>query len=111
MDLVDKEWTDIVEEDVRAQLAGSFLADAPIIRVSAATGKGMDALKRYLLAAASRAEARSATLPFRLPIDRVFTRPGFGTVVTGTLVAGTIRVGDAVEIVPQKLLTRVRGLQ
>src|SRR5204862_142081 len=51
------------------------------------------------------------SLPFRLPIDRVFTRPGFGTVVTGTLVAGTLHVGDAVEIVPQQMQTRVRGLQ
>ncbi|HLK58339.1 MAG TPA: selenocysteine-specific translation elongation factor, partial [Chthonomonadaceae bacterium] len=111
MDLVDKEWTDVVEEDVRAQLAGSFLAGAPIIRVSAATGKGLDALKRALMSAVSRSEARNAALPFRLPVDRVFTRPGFGTVVTGTLVAGTLKIGDAIEIVPQKILTRVRGLQ
>jgi selenocysteine-specific elongation factor len=111
MDLVDKEWTDAVEEDVRAQLADSPLANAPIIRVSSTTGKGIDALKRALLSAVSRAEARNASLPFRLPIDRVFIRPGFGTVVTGTLVAGSMRVGDAVEIVPQQLTTRVRGLQ
>jgi selenocysteine-specific elongation factor len=110
-DMVERDWTDAVEEDVRAQLAGSFLADAPIIRVSAVTGKGIEALKRALLSAVSRAEARNAALPFRLPIDRVFTRPGFGTVVTGTLVAGTLRAGDAVEIVPQRLQTRVRGLQ
>src|SRR5579871_1471048 len=111
MDLVDKEWTDAVEEDVRAQLAGSPLADAPIIRVSATNGKGIDALKRILMSAVSRAEARDASLPFRLPIDRVFVRPGFGAVVTGTLVAGVIHVGDAAEIVPQQLGTRVRGLQ
>src|SRR5579871_1613894 len=72
MDLVDKEWTDVVEEDVRTQLAGSFLAGAPIIRVSAATGKGLDALKRALMSAVSRSEARNAALPFRLPVDRVF---------------------------------------
>lgn len=110
-DMVESDWTDAVEEDVRAQLAGSFLADAPILRVSAVTGKGIDALKRALLSAVSRAEARNAALPFRLPVDRVFTRPGFGTVVTGTLVAGTLRIGDAVEIVPQRFQTRVRGLQ
>jgi selenocysteine-specific elongation factor len=111
MDTVDREWTDAVEEDVRAQLAGSFLESAPILRVSAVTGKGVEALKKALLSAVSRAEARSTALPFRLPVDRVFTRPGFGTVVTGTLVAGTLRVGDAVEIVPQRISTRVRGLQ
>ena len=111
IDLVDKEWTDVVEEDVRAHLVGTFIADAPIIRVSATTGKGIDALKRALQSAVSRAEVRNAGLPIRLPIDRVFTRPGFGTVVTGTLVAGTLRVGDIVEIVPQRAPSRVRGLQ
>jgi selenocysteine-specific elongation factor len=111
MDMVEKEWTDIIEEDVRAHLKDTFLADAPIIRVSATTGKGIEALKKALMAAVSRAEVRNGSLPFRLPIDRVFTRPGFGTVVTGTLVAGTMRVGDAVEIVPQQIATRVRGLQ
>jgi selenocysteine-specific elongation factor len=111
MDLVDKEWTDAVEEDIQARLAGTPLAHAPIIRVSSTTGKGIDALKRSLLSAVSRAEARNASLPFRLPIDRVFIRPGFGTVVTGTLVGGTIRIGDAAEIVPQLLTARVRGLQ
>ena len=111
MDMVEKDWTDVIEEDVRARLKDTFLADSPIIRVSATTGKGIEALKKALMAAVSRAEARSASLPFRLPIDRVFTRPGFGTVVTGTLVAGTMRVGDAVEIVPQQITSRVRGLQ
>lgn len=111
IDMVDKEWTDVIEEDVRARLADSFLANAPILRVSAATGKGIDALKRALQSAVSRSEARNADLPFRLPIDRVFSRPGFGTVVTGTLVSGTLHVGDTVEIVPQKAVSRVRGLQ
>ncbi|HZT41818.1 MAG TPA: selenocysteine-specific translation elongation factor [Chthonomonadaceae bacterium] len=110
-DIADKEWTDAVEEDVRAHLQDTFLADAPILRVSAVSSKGLDALKRALQSAVSRAEARNLSLPFRLPVDRVFTRPGFGTVITGTLVAGKIRVGDAVEIVPQKIQTRVRGLQ
>lgn len=111
MDAADKEWTEVVEEDVRQHLKDTFLANAPIIRVSSTTGKGIEALKKALMAAVSRAEARNASLPFRLPIDRVFTRPGFGTVVTGTLASGTIRTGDAVEIVPQKVSARVRGLQ
>ena len=92
-------------------MKGSFIADAPIIRVSSSTGKGIDALKRALQSAVSRSEIRNASIPFRLPIDRVFTRPGFGTVVTGTLVAGTLHVGDLVEIVPQQAAARVRGLQ
>jgi len=111
IDMADREWTDAVEEDVRSHLAGTFIADAPIIRVSSTTGKGIDALKRALLSAVSRAEVRNAGVPFRLPIDRVFSRPGFGTVVTGTLVAGTLHVGDLVEIVPQQAGSRVRGLQ
>ena len=111
MDLVDKEWTDVVEEDVHSHLKGTFLAESPILRVSSTTGKGIEALKKALMAAVSRSTVRNASLPFRLPIDRVFTRPGFGTVVTGTLVAGTLRVGDVVEILPQQISTRVRGLQ
>jgi selenocysteine-specific elongation factor len=111
MDTVDKEWADAVTDEIREHLAGTFLASSPIIRVSAATGKGIEALKRELMAAVSRAEARNAALPFRLPVDRVFTRPGFGTVVTGTLVAGTLHVGDAVALMPQNVSSRVRGLQ
>lgn len=110
-DLVDKEWTDIVEEDVRARLKDTFLASAPIMRVSSTTGRGIDALKKALLAAVSRAEARNTALPFRLPIDRVFTRQGFGTVVTGTLVAGSLQIGDAVKVQPQGISARIRGLQ
>ena len=111
MDLADREWSDAIEEDIRARLSGTFLEKSPIIRVSAKTGKGIDALRRALQSAVSRAESRNAHLPFRLPIDRVFTRPGFGTVVTGTLTAGTLRVGDAVEIAPLKITSRIRGLQ
>lgn len=110
-DLVEREWLETVETDVREHLEGTFLEDAPILRVSAPTGKGLNRLNRALLSAVSRAEARSTALPFRLPVDRVFTRPGFGTVVTGTLVAGALRVGDSVSILPQDAPARVRGLQ
>src|SRR2546421_2206097 len=111
LDMVDPEWLAVVEDDVRGHLAGTFLADSPIIPVDSISGKGIPDLKRALYEAVARAETRNAALPFRLPVDRVFTRPGFGTVITGTLVAGTMRVGDAVEILPQKRATRVRGLQ
>jgi selenocysteine-specific elongation factor len=110
-DVADRDWIDVVEEDIRRRLSGSFLQSAPIERVSSVTGRGIDALKRSLLSAVSRAEARSTNLPARLPIDRVFTRSGFGTVVTGTLVAGALQVGDLVQIVPQMIDARVRGLQ
>ncbi len=111
IDTVEREWTDAVEEDVRSQLSRTSLANAPVVRVSAKTGKGIDALRKALLSAVSRTDPKNASLPFRLPVDRVFTRTGFGTVVTGTLAAGTIRVGDAFEVMPPRLTSRVRGLQ
>lgn len=109
--MVEEEWLEVVEEDIRSHLKGTFLENAPIVRVDSLSGYGISELKKELFAAVQRAEAKNATAPFRLPIDRVFTRPGFGTVVTGTLVAGTIRVGDPVEILPQQIQSRVRGLQ
>src|SRR5579872_6552504 len=111
VDVVDPEWLDVVEEDIRTQLQGSFLEKAPIVRVDSLHGTGVPELKKALLSAVSRTDAKNAAVPFRLPVDRVFTRPGFGTVITGTLVAGTMRVGDGVEILPQRIASRVRGLQ
>ena len=110
-DTVDAEWLRTVEEDVRTRLAGTFLARAPIVRVNSLSGAGIPELKRALLSAASRVAPKNSRTPFRLPVDRVFTRPGFGVVVTGTLVAGTLRVGDVVEVQPPGLRARVRGLQ
>jgi len=110
-DMVDEEWLAIVEDDGRGHLKETFLADAPIVPVDSLSGKGINELKKVLYESVNLAEARNAGLPFRLPVDRVFTRPGFGTVITGTLVAGTMRVGDSVEVLPQQLMTRVRGLQ
>jgi len=109
--IVEEEWLEVVEEDIRSHLKDTFLANAPIVRVDSLSGYGIPELKQELIAAIQRTEAKNASAPFRLPIDRVFTRPGFGTVVTGTLVAGTIRVGDLVEILPQQVESRVRGLQ
>lgn len=110
-DTVEADWLRMVEDDVRARLAGTFLAGAPIVRLDSPRGIGVPELKRALLSAASRAEPKNARAPFRLPVDRVFTRPGFGVVVTGTLVAGTLRAGDVVELQPLGLSARVRGLQ
>jgi selenocysteine-specific elongation factor len=111
-DLVDPEWLELVCEDVRVRLAGTVLADAEMIPVSARTGAGLDDLKlaidRVLQQTPSRAVARGVA---RLPIDRVFTIGGFGTVVTGTLADGPLNVGQEVEIQPQGLRGRVRGLQ
>lgn len=110
-DMVEKEWMYMVQADIRERLKDSFLEAAPVVQVSATKKQGLDLLKKTLQQAVSRATERNSALPFRLPVDRVFTRPGFGTVVTGTLAAGTIRVGDSVEIAPQQANGRVRGLQ
>ncbi len=111
-DLVDADWLALVEEEVRARLKGASLEDAPIVAVSARTGAGLDALvaalDRVLDATPSRAAAIGAP---RLPVDRSFTIGGFGTVVTGTLLDGPLRVGQEVVILPAGRPARVRGLQ
>ena len=92
-------------------VAGSFLQDAAIIAVSATTGEGLPALREALATAAHRVTAKNSSAWFRLPIDRVFTMKGHGTVVTGTLTAGELRLEDEVRIYPEMLTARVRGLQ
>ncbi|MBI3948394.1 MAG: selenocysteine-specific translation elongation factor, partial [Armatimonadetes bacterium] len=112
VDLVEEEeWIELVEEDVRRAVEGTFLARAPVVRVSALTGEGMDALRECLDCLAARGQQRSAAGPFRLSVDRVFTMPGFGTVVTGTVASGRVRVGDTVEILPSGKASRVRQVQ
>jgi len=110
-DLVDDEWLELVQEDISGFLEGTFLEGAPMIPVSSATGQGMDALKSALAElAASVPQRRTASL-FRLPVDRVFSMKGFGTVITGTVVSGSISVGDAVTIYPSGVESKVRGIQ
>ncbi len=110
-DLVDEEMLELVEEEVRELVAGSFLDGAPIVRVSARTGQGIEDLKAALSEVAARvAEKRRDAVP-RLPIDRVFTVKGFGTVVTGTLIAGQFAVGDEVDVLPARHRATIRGLQ
>ncbi|HBA91246.1 MAG TPA: selenocysteine-specific translation elongation factor, partial [Anaerolineaceae bacterium] len=107
----DIDWLDLVEADVRDALKGTVLAEAPLIRVSARTGAGLDDLKAALSAILEETPSRPDLGRPRLPVDRVFTMSGFGTVVTGTLVDGSLRVGDELEILPSGLRGRVRGLQ
>lgn len=112
IDLVeDEDWLDLVEDDLRQILLGTVLEAAPIMRVSTRTGQGIPALVNALsLCLADRRQRPDLGRP-RLPVDRVFTIAGFGTVVTGTLTDGHLRVGDEIEILPQQLRGRVRGLQ
>ncbi len=111
-DLVDDpEWLELVMEDVKDFLSGTFLEDAPIIPVSATEGKGLEKLLSELQKIVDSVEPRPASGNFRMFIDRVFTIKGFGTVVTGTSLSGHLRVGDEVMVYPQRLESRVRGLQ
>jgi selenocysteine-specific elongation factor len=110
-DLVDAETARLANIDVRDLVAGSFLADAPIVSVSARTGAGLDQLRDAIAALARHSGTRSARAGIvRLPIDRAFTVKGFGTVVTGTLVSGAIALGDMLEALPEHRAIRVRGL-
>jgi selenocysteine-specific elongation factor len=112
IDLADAETAAIAEEEVRDLLAPGALADAEIVHVSSSTGAGIDALRAQLAGLAAKAAARTPRSgPPRLGVDRCFTMRGFGTVVTGTLVGGPLRVGDAIELLPSGRRTRVRGLQ
>jgi selenocysteine-specific elongation factor len=113
-DLADAETRELAAIEVRELVAGSFLEGAPLVTVSARTGEGLDELRRALQHAASAAKGRSTDGPARLPIDRVFSVRGFGTVVTGTLVSGRIRSEDRLVILPSAASGRpvgVRGVQ
>jgi selenocysteine-specific elongation factor len=110
-DLVDEEWLELVQEEIQAALRGTFLKNAPMIPVSSVTGQGIPELTATLERLAEEVETRPVIGPWRLPVDRAFTVGGFGTVVTGTLMSGTVRVGDRAEILPAGLETRVRGIQ
>ena len=112
-DQVDPETLEVVTMEVAEFLKGSFLdpATAPIIPVSSKTGAGLDQLKRELARLAAEVSAKDSTAVFRLPIDRVFTMKGFGTVVTGTLISGTVHKEQEVEVHPAGKRLRVRGVQ
>ncbi len=110
-DLVDEEWLALVTADVRAAVEGTFLAEAAIVPVSARTGAGLDELRHELSRLGASVPARPADGLLRLPIDRVFTMKGFGTVVTGTVMGGRVRAGDDVALLPDGRVAKVRGLQ
>jgi selenocysteine-specific elongation factor len=110
-DLVDPDWLELVREDVAGLIRGTFLQGCPIVGVSAKTGNGIPELHRVLRELAASVSARETDHLARLPIDRVFTIKGFGTVVTGTLMAGRLRVDDRVEIFPTRVQAKIRGLQ
>ncbi|MDQ7032007.1 MAG: selenocysteine-specific translation elongation factor [Desulfonauticus sp.] len=111
VDLVDQDWLEMVKEDVRAYLKDSFLHEADIISVSATTGQGLEDLKKAISFQVKQLEKKTKSDLFRLPLDRVFTLHGYGTVVTGTTISGDIKVGEEVEVYPKELLAKVRNIQ
>lgn len=109
-DLVEPDWLEMVQADLKGFLVGTFLEGAPVVAVSAVTGQGLPQLRAVLREAAETIEPKRHDGVFRLPIDRMFTIKGFGTVVTGTLWSGTVRVGDEVVVLPAELRSRVRRI-
>ncbi|MCI8667789.1 MAG: selenocysteine-specific translation elongation factor [Dorea sp.] len=111
-DLVDEEWLELVEEEVKEELEGTFLSEAPVVKVSAATGEGLDSLIGLIERMTSDEVAAKdiQTIP-RLPVDRAFTLSGFGTIITGTLVSGTISKEDTLEMYPVGKECKIRSIQ
>ena len=110
-DMVDPEWVEMVKDDVAGHVEGTFLEGKPIFPVAAYTGEGIPELKAALHDLVAEAQEKNLRSPFRLPIDRVFSVEGFGTVVTGTLIEGSVSVGDMAAVRPGDTEARVRNIQ
>jgi len=111
VDLVDDEWLDLVESDVREFIKGTFLENTPIIKTSVKTGQGINQLRDVIIKLVGNLKRESNTSIFRFPIDRIFSIKGFGTVVTGTVISGSVKKEKDVELLPSRKKVRIRGLQ
>ena len=107
----DEEWIDLVELELQTLIKNTVLNGVPIIRVNNLTGDGIEAVKKHLLHIAKEVKIQIRSNEFRMHVDRVFTKKGFGTVVTGTVDSGELHVGDKLELLPNKVNTKVRGIQ
>ena len=110
-DLVDEELLELARAEVEDFVKGSFLEDAPVIAVSSRTLAGIEELKQTLVTLAADIQPKNSAAVPRLPVDRAFSIKGFGTVVTGTLIAGELKVGDDIEVLPAGVRTRIRNIQ
>ncbi|SDM37373.1 selenocysteine-specific translation elongation factor [Halarsenatibacter silvermanii] len=110
-DTVDDEWLELVVSDIRDQLQDSFLAEAPLVKVSGVEKQGLDQLKNKLLEQAEKIPAKDAESSTYMPVDRVFTLKGYGTIVTGTLFSGTLKTGENLSLFPREKEVRIRSLQ
>lgn len=111
IDLVDNQWLDMVIEEVKEEMKGTFLQDAKIQLVSSTTKEGLEELVNAIDSITEEVESKNTVGSLRLPVDRVFSVSGFGTVVTGTILNGSIKEGDMVEIYPSKIQCKVKGIQ
>ncbi len=112
IDTADAEWIDLVEEELRELVKGTFLQNAPVFRVSSVKGTGIAELKDYFLKLPEHViDSKTDPELFRLPVDRVFVSKGYGTVVTGSVISGQVSVGDELEILPVQKPVKVRGIQ
>jgi selenocysteine-specific elongation factor len=111
IDLAEKDWLELVKEETQEFVKGTFLEGAAIIPLSSVTGEGLQAFVAEVDRLAREVEERSPAGLFRLPIDRVFSIKGFGTVVTGTIISGKVSIGDSLEVLPRGLEAKVRGIQ
>ena len=111
IDMVDEEWLELAIDDIQSFSRGSFLEGQPIVPVSSVTGDGIPTFLETLQAICKAVPERKQTGLFRLPVDRVFTMKGFGTVITGSLVSGMIAVGETIMIYPSRIKSKVRGIQ
>jgi len=107
----DNDWNDLVELEIQDLIVDTFLKDAPIIRTSVETGEGIDTLKQAILSQSKNIETELDRGFFHLPVDRVFSKTGFGSVVTGTVLSGKAKDGQELEIIPGNQKAKVRGLQ
>ena len=110
-DLVDEEWLELVQDDIREYFKDTFLEDAPIIPVSSTTGEGIETVKETINEKVSTLPFQEEFGPFRLAVDRVFSMKGFGTVLTGSSLSGRISVGDELEFYPAQVVAKIRGIQ
>ncbi|MDY0133228.1 MAG: selenocysteine-specific translation elongation factor [Desulforegulaceae bacterium] len=110
-DLVDEELKELAKDDINDFIQGTFLEDSPVIFVSSHTGEGFDELKKELEKISNQIPSKEKSWFYRLPIDRVFTMKGFGTIITGTSLSGEIEIGETITIYPKGTKTKVRGLQ
>ncbi len=111
IDMVDEEWLELITEDIKDFVRSTFLENAPIVKVSSTTGEGIPEFIEVLDKLSSQLPDRPSTSLFRLPVDRVFTMKGFGTVITGTLISGEVEVGENIMLYPSLITSKVRGIQ